>query len=152
MPAQTITLDWEVKNSANRREHWAVAHRRNKAERELGIIAARQVSVTLPVRICLERVVRGRQKFMDHEDGLTVAFKHLRDGIASELLPHTQGNQHMTWADDSDPRIRWEYQQTRSNRAAIRVTFFWGDRYEPTPAEPEKCRTLSSLVATQQPE
>lgn len=47
------------------------------------------------------------------DDNLARALKAIRDGVADYLLPANRGNKVRRWADDSDGRITWRYDQTR---------------------------------------
>ena len=108
-----IVLDgMRLISTANTREHWATKHRRESGQifelnaEHGGALRA----VRLPATVTFTRVA---PKQLDG-DNLRYAFKHLRDYIATQILPEpTQGNQHGRRGDDSDERITWQYGQRR---------------------------------------
>lgn len=109
-----------IKNPLNgSREHWAVKSRRAKTHGNAtrwALIGAKtlpwagniQVSGPRTINVCLVRLFEGRSKLMD-DDGLSAAFKHVRDAVAAYL-----------GIDDGDPRIRFTYAQARG-AAAVRI-------------------------------
>lgn len=110
---------------ANKSEHWATKKRRNKSQTyELHCLYGQEIGkLELPATVTMTRV--GRQ-ILDG-DNLRMAFKHIRDYLATQMLPEaTQANQHGRRGDDSDPRITWQYGQ-RMGPYAVEI-FIEGDR------------------------
>ena len=97
---------------ANRREHWAKTRRRNVDQwAEINLIYGRMLREyrhQLPATVTM---IRQAPQLLDEGDNLPMAFKAMRDGIATALLPPTQGPKHARRGDDSDPRITWVYSQ-----------------------------------------
>ena len=108
IPVKTVS-------EANSRDHWRQRARRTKANRKAAYLIA--PPHPLPVVVHMTRISAGT---LD-DDNLRGALKAVRDGIADRL-----GLQ-----DDSDPRVRFEYDQRVGRRGydALRV------RYEPMAAE-----------------
>jgi hypothetical protein len=107
-----IELPLRIESVANKREHWSVRSRRTKAHR----LAALAVPVhPLPCVVTLTRVA---PRMLD-SDNLQSGCKAIRDGIADRL-----------GVADNDPRVRWEYRQTRGKRKEYAL------RVEITPAMP----------------
>lgn len=125
MTATTTLPNVKINAGANSRPgHWAARSREAKAHRQIGWAVAMQHGdkLTLPLRVILTRIA---PRALDG-DNLANAFKGIRDGLADALLPHTQANHKRTWADDSDPRIQWEYRQEKSTRPrfyAVKIEF-----------------------------
>lgn len=106
-----------VVSEANRREHWAVAHRRAKAQKEAVELAwalspmkrpefPRHQTVATPLTVTLEHV--GPR--MD-DDNLARAFKAVRDELAR-----------LIGIDDGDARLSWVYRQRTGAPAGVVVT------------------------------
>ncbi len=106
-----IGLDVRLVSTANRREHWAEKHRREGLQVALLDLRAKQdlARCELPCTVTLTRIA---PRPLD-DDNLAAAFKHIRDYVASQLVPATQANQHGRRGDDSDERITWRYAQER---------------------------------------
>lgn len=102
----SVLIPIRIVSVANKREHWAVRHKRAKAHRMAAIMVPK---AELPCTVKLTRVAPGNAGVMDG-DNLQMGFKGLRDGIAARL-----------GVDDADPRIRWEYAQEKG---------VWGARVE----------------------
>lgn len=105
--------------TVNPKRVWAIRekHKRQKAEvllylnsqlRRPRLVLEEGFSNRFIVRLC--RISAG---FLDHEDNLTGAFKHVKDTVADWLE-----------LDDRDRRIDWRYQQQPCPRgwAAVRIT------------------------------
>lgn len=132
----TVEIPMRLKNTLNRREHWAVKAKRAKAERNAttlmlkahdsgtftrGIVhalalrgdEARMSFMPSDRRIAvrLVRIYAGQSKPMD-DDGLAAAFKHVRDAVAAYF-----------GVDDADPRIRFVCAQTRGLTNLVRIDF-----------------------------
>lgn len=67
---------------------------------------------------CTVRLTRGGKRKLD-DDNLQVAFKYIRDEIASFILPGLPRGH----ADD-DPKIKWEYAQEINKIYYCKVEFF----------------------------
>jgi len=93
IPVKTIS-------EANQREHWAVKHRRKKAQQvETGLAFLVNVrrNITFP---CTVRLTRIAPKALD-ADNLAGSFKHVQDALARKL-----------GVDDGDAeKVTWVYQQ-----------------------------------------
>jgi hypothetical protein len=122
----TVHVSWpmRLKNTLNTREHWAVKAKRVKAERKatyMMLFAGRTIDSlgVAPVpegiggrlAVRLVRIYAGKCQPMD-DDGLTAAFKHVRDEVAAYF-----------GVDDADPRIRFECAQVRGSANAVRIDF-----------------------------
>lgn len=101
-----------VVSEANKRDHWAVAHRRAKAQKSAVFAAYFRTPMrvpsydyVLPLVVTLEHV--GPQ--MD-DDNLARAFKAVRDELAR-----------LIGVDDGDARIAWVYRQ-RTGAPGVVVT------------------------------
>ena len=90
-----VELPVTIVSEPNRREHWAVRHRRHQLHRRWAYLIPK-VQLEPPLKIHLERI-GGRR--MD-DDNLVAGFKSLRDGIADRL-----------GIDDGDRRVTWSYAQ-----------------------------------------
>jgi hypothetical protein len=94
LPVVTVSI-------SNVREHWAKRANRAKLHRQLAYIMAKGLKgCALPVTIKLTRI--SPRKLDD--DNLRGALKSVRDGIADRL-----------GIDDRDPRVIWEYAQTKGH-------------------------------------
>lgn len=85
-----------------------VRSRRVKAEREAtgwALVASGEPK-TLPVTV---QLTREAARAMD-TDGLAASFKGVRDAVAEWL-----------GVDDADPRVRWEYAQTKAKGFAVTI-------------------------------
>ena len=106
----------------NAREHWRTKRARESHQvAELHYGHGRDLrNVELP---CTIELVRSGPMLLD-DDNLRPAFKHIRDYLATKLLPEaTQGNQHGRRGDDSDERLTWKYRQQKGPYAVeIRIT------------------------------
>jgi hypothetical protein len=97
----TLKLPCRVLSEANRRDHWAVAHRRAKQQADALHAALEAAGLTdhrppLPLIVTWTRTGR---KTLD-DDNLQRAFKALRDRLAEWI-----------GCDDGDERITWKYTQ-----------------------------------------
>jgi hypothetical protein len=112
----SFTLPLHLVNSTNRREHWAVKHRRSSAERR-AVTMAWRVHCREPIDSQFGYVVQltyiGPRKL--DSDGVVAAFKSVRDQIADEL-----------GINDGDAGTTWNYAQRRSRpgqyAAEVKVT------------------------------
>lgn len=104
----TFALNCQVKSEANQRGHWAVKHRRFKAQAEILAIVWRASihgSLLLPLRVTFTHL--GRR--MD-SDNLAGAFKACRDQAAKLL-----------GVDDGDPRVEWRYEQASGKGVLVKI-------------------------------
>jgi len=117
LPLWTITLRpaCRVVSEANRRDHWGVAQKRAKAQKDAVSVAwllsplrrpefPRHQVVPLPCTVLLEHV----GPTMD-DDNLRRAFKAIRDQLAA-----------LIGVDDGDPRVKWDYWQ-RTGEPGVRI-------------------------------
>ena len=100
----------------NSHEHWRVAHKRHKIQKNhiLLYLRANRVSISLPCTILLTRVSAGK---LD-DDNLPPAFKWIRDAIADYITPGLRPGR----ADDN-AKITWRYSQEKGLRGkpSIRI-------------------------------
>ena len=116
-----ITLEnMHLLSWANNPMHWSNKRRITQGQlREIDLLHRKQIKqLKLPLEVYLYRI--GPQ--MLDTDNLPNAFKHIRDYLASQLLPLTQANQHGRRGDDSDPRIAWHYGQ-RLGKHCVEIRF-----------------------------
>lgn len=103
IPIRTVSI-------TNVREHWAVRHRRAKAQREavrlIWQTVVKKRRVELPCVVILTRIAPG---LLD-SDNLPASMKSVRDEIADLL-----------GVDDRDPCVAWHYRQERSKRGQYTV-------------------------------
>lgn len=106
-----IKIPLRTGNGQNNREHFRVAAKRAKAEREAVLWALKpSVLPSMPCTVLLTRVAPSNG--LDQHDNLRGALKHCVDAIAD-------------WfgIKDNDPRMTWEYAQARGPWAVqIEVT------------------------------
>lgn len=95
----TITFPMRIESTLNKREHWAIRHRRNKSQKDTTRWVLRMLErPSLPCTITLTRIAP--RKF--DSDNCAAGFKGVRDAIAEWL-----------GVDDGDERITWLYAQRR---------------------------------------
>jgi hypothetical protein len=96
-----VELPIRLESTANKRgEHWAVKAKRAKDHRSAVKWACGWlVRHPLPARVIVTRIAPRK---LDSHDNLTMACKHLVDGVAE-----------MLGIKDNDPRVTWEYTQER---------------------------------------
>lgn len=78
---------------------------------------------------CSITFVRLGPKFMDEEDNLRMAFKWIKDELGALIFPEkvvyyiTKKGKAMCNKGhaDSDPRIKWQYDQQKATRLSIRI-------------------------------
>ncbi|MFO0821640.1 MAG: hypothetical protein U0792_00610 [Gemmataceae bacterium] len=99
----TLTLPCSVVSEANRRDHWAFAHRRAKQQAEALRTALDAAGLTnhAPPLPLIVTWIRTGKKVLD-DDNLARAFKSLRDRLAEWI-----------GCDDGSDLIEWKYQQER---------------------------------------
>lgn len=109
-PRWPLMLPVKVISEANRREHWAVAHRRRQGQRgAVAAFMARYVgdirrmagaaTPDAPLVVTLWAMTPQHQRPMD-SDNLVRSLKAVRDEIAV-----------VAGLDDGDQRVRWEYHE-----------------------------------------
>ena len=111
---QTAFVPIETPSASNARVHWAVRHKRTKAQREATarvLSGVYRPAVTLP---CVVRLVRSGVRMLD-DDNLRGATKGVRDAIAEWLD-----------IDDADVSVRYQYDQDKCKRpdVGVWVTFY----------------------------
>lgn len=104
-------------SEANSTEHWSKKHKRHKAQKNLILLAFKihSLKIELP---CVIKLIRLSPRLLD-DDNLLSAFKFIRDEISSQLIPGLAPGR-----ADSDPRIKWEYNQEKSKTKGIKIQFF----------------------------
>lgn len=117
LPLWTVTLRpaCRVISEANRRDHWAVAQKRAKAQKEA--VAFAWIDAGLRPLAPLWQGYEWRLVVrLEHigpkmdDDNLRRAFKAVRDQLAA-----------LIGVDDGDARVRWEYRQ-RTGAPGVRLT------------------------------
>ncbi len=114
-----FTLPLELVSEMNRRDHWAVKHRRATRQKQSAYahtikhghrLCARARGNAACFLVKLVRIMRRRQRPFDG-DNLQSAFKAIRDGIADAL-----------GIDDGSDRLTWEYSQEKGDgKGMVRV-------------------------------
>ena len=91
-------------SSANKKEHWAIKHRRDKVQREAALLHINKYRdlIELP---CVIKLIRVSPRKLD-DDNLAYAFKGIRDSVCSFIIPGLAPGR----ADD-DKRLQIEYAQ-----------------------------------------
>ncbi len=105
----TLVKEWilpiDTVSESNTHQHWTALHKRKKKQERAILIAWNldKPKIDFP---CIVRLTRISMRFCD-DDNLPTCFKKIRDQIAFHLtgLPNGRG--------DSDPRIKWEYDQVK---------------------------------------
>jgi hypothetical protein len=123
-PVITWTLPIKVESEANLQQHWATKHKRKRMQKKyLWAAFCDRTNVAGPNRImpypCTVRLTRGSPRKLDVGDNLPMAFKFIRDEIASFIKPGLAPGR----ADD-DPKIKWEYSQESSKMPFCKVEIF----------------------------
>jgi len=83
-------------SETNQREHWGSRSRRRKAQREAAYLLTPKAEIP-----CTVKLTRLAPRSLD-DDNLRSALKAIRDGIADRR-----------GVDDADPRVIWEYAQSK---------------------------------------
>lgn len=122
-----IALPLKVVNTLNQREHWSSRARRAKKERALGYMVV-PAGLCPPLAITLTRIYPKRYKPMD-TDGLTAAFKAIRDGIADKI-----------GIDDGSDQLTWIYAQETGAEFGVTI-----DIKASEPAPPHSASTCLSV-------
>ncbi len=95
------------------REHWAAKSRRANREHDTvwySLLAATPVRCVPPCIVTMTRLYSGRGQAHDR-DGLTAAFKHVRDTIAEWLK-----------VDDAERfGVKWDCDQERGEMPGVRI-------------------------------
>jgi hypothetical protein len=100
-----IALPIRTESELNRRDHWAAAAARKKAQqREVEIGLKRLFSVFRVELPCVVRLTRIGAEILD-DDNLASAFKAIRDQIAKLIK-----------VDDGSDMVRWQYDQVADRR------------------------------------
>lgn len=103
----TFALTCQVRSEQNQRCHWAVRHRRFKAQAAaLAVVWRASVTGELPLPLRVTFTHLGRR--MDEHDGLRAAFKGLVDAAAK-----------LIGVDDGDPRVTWQYAQISAGKGIL---------------------------------
>lgn len=97
-----MILPIKTVSEQNKREHWAKANRRHRAQHDAAYLHAKaagtQALRTFPATISMTRIAPCR---LD-SDNLAYACKWVRDGLAKALE-----------IDDGDERVTWTYDQRK---------------------------------------
>lgn len=122
----SVTIPIRTVSEANTRGHWAARASRVKRQRTTTALTLRSCATGRTRLPCVVSLVRVAPRALD-DDNLRGALKAVRDELAVWLgLPLNRRGQ----ADDSDPRVRWEYAQERGSprQYAVRVEIRAVDR------------------------
>jgi hypothetical protein len=117
------TLNIATVSEANNTDHWTKKAKRRKTHNmfiRLSFSKHTNGQVATPCKI---RLVRLGKRFLDVGDNLPMAFKGIRDELASLILPNMARGQ-----ADADSRIEWEYDQEKYPIPAIRIEIFKLDK------------------------
>lgn len=115
----SVTIPIRTVSEANARGHWTARAGRTKRHRTATALTLRSRVVGRLRPPCVVSLTRIAPRSLD-DDNLRGALKAVRDEVAVWLgLPTNRRGQ----ADDSDPRVRWEYAQERGapRQYAVRV-------------------------------
>jgi len=120
MIKREIIIPIKIASESNMSEHWAQKRKRRKAY--INAIKyywfKHEEKITLPCTIYLIRQGPRRLDF----DNLVSAFKCIRDLLADLIIPGMAYGQ-----ADNDPRLKWEYDQSKGNYAVIIKIFYEGE-------------------------
>lgn len=117
-----LILSWFIPtptvSEANCTEHWTKRYKRHKQQKAwvYGLFKANMPNLQLPVIV---RLTRCGKKKLDEHDNLRTSLKYFCDAIADRLIPGLRPG-----LADSDPRIKWTYDQVISDRLGVKVEFF----------------------------
>ena len=102
------TIPMVTVSEANTKEHWSISSKRHKRQKLLVRLAlnGHVCQLQSPYHVTIVRHAPGT---LDIHDNLPTALKWIVDGIADMLLPGQAVGR-----ADSDPRISWHFNQTRS--------------------------------------
>jgi hypothetical protein len=109
-----IILPVKTISEANVKEHWTKTHKRKKIQKNWVMhgMSSTKEKPRLPCQIKLTRL---SSRKLD-SDNLQMAFKHIRDEIASYLIPGLAPGR-----ADADPRLDWQYAQEKSKEQKIKI-------------------------------
>jgi hypothetical protein len=112
------TLPIITVSEANSRENWRKKHNRHKSQKtEISAYCRAECkNIELPCHVKLTRL---SARFLDKDDNLPMAFKYIKDQIASELIPGKAAGR----ADD-DSRLSWSFDQQKSKDNSIMIEIF----------------------------
>ena len=123
-------ISWEIPlktvSEANSSEHWTVSSKRHRQQQFFvrALFHGLDKEIPMPCKIKLTRL---NSRGLD-DDNLVSAFKFLRDEISECIFPEKRKHYmkkgkaiSIKGRADSDPRIKWEYAQEKSQRMGIRI-------------------------------
>lgn len=97
-----LLLPIETRSESNQRGNWRSQHARHAAQRELAAMLARS---TLPPGISPRRIRFVRLGGWPLDDGnLSVAFKHIQDGVCAALGLDDGWRGRIVWQYDQEPQ------------------------------------------------
>ena len=133
-PTQTerMTREWTIRlktvSEANSSEHWTAKAKRHKSQQHFVrlLYETHIKDVGLPCTITLTRL---SPRQLD-DDNLVTSMKYIRDELSECILPELRKTYvtrkgHLAFIKgraDSDPRIRWKYDQKKSPMLEIKIT------------------------------
>lgn len=114
---QEIFIPLETISEFNVQEHWTRSYKRHRRQKQIISLSLRNAtSKQLPVNILL---TRHSPRNLDG-DNLQGSLKYIRDAVAEHFVENKAPGR----ADD-DPRISWDYSQTKSSEKGVSLTFTW---------------------------
>lgn len=109
------------KNGKAKPEHWTEKHARHKKQKTavyLSMIPIRKkILIPLP---CVVKFTRYASHFLDEDENLRMAFKWIKDYVASMLT-----DDFVPGRADGDKRIKWQYDQIKSKTYAVKIEITW---------------------------
>lgn len=128
MVTHTLHIVTKTVSEANSSEHWSKKHKRHK-QQQLLVRIAYSVSVKEVKLPCIVTMIRLAPRVLD-DDNLQSAFKYVRDELSECIVPNARKTyinshgrpQEIKGRVDTDPRIKWQYEQRKSPRMGIEVT------------------------------
>lgn len=107
------------KNGKPKPEHWRESYARHQEQKKAVYLHLnpRRHEIQLP---CVVRMIRYSPGELDPEDNLRIAQKWVKDAIAEVLT-----QDFVPGRADGDKRIKWEYDQTKSNVYDVKIEIEW---------------------------
>lgn len=111
LPIQTVS-------EANCSEHWHKKDQRHESQQKWVMTwwKNNKPKIELP---CTVTLIRLSPRFLDLSDNLPMAFKWIKDEIATQIVDPERKLQ--AGRADDDKRITWQYKQEKSKIKAIRI-------------------------------
>ena len=113
-----LTLPCQTVSEANNFDSFWVKNERHQQQKKTVHYAFKLAFLAKRPKLpCVVTMTRFASRFLDEEDNLRMAFKWIKDQIASELT-----QDFVPGRADSDKRIKWEYAQQKSKKNYARIT------------------------------